>query len=268
MRIVHLVLPRASHYERKSERIDFDALRQHHEVVVAESLRSLPSADAAQVYGPRSLLPRMSMPFIATSHPRWRFRSRRPSILVSPVKREGFDYLPEAVGEEWFSAGETSSPPGAAGGSARRHTIGSFLRPAIASMVEQTVPRLHRTRDDIDWVLLDHPPAPADLSSFDVWVDPVTDDRDFDGFVAEALVSGKPVVASRTPINIQRLEKGRTGFLVPAGDANELTHAILTALFKTEVAQQRTEAARQTISKFVPRQRIRVLTHMLETLSP
>src|SRR5579872_4571254 len=127
MRILHLVLPRASHYERKSERIDFDALRQHHDVVMAESLRSLPSADAAQVYGPRAPLPRMSMPFIATSHPRWRFRSRRPSILVSPVKREGFDYLPEAVGEEWFEAKAGSTASSAAGEGARRHTIGSFL---------------------------------------------------------------------------------------------------------------------------------------------
>lgn len=266
MRIVHLVLPRASEYDKKSQRIDFAALRRDHEVVLAESPRSLPTADVAQVYGPPARLPRMRMPFIATSHPRWQFRFRRPAILVSPVKREAFEYLPEAVGEEWFSAGAAAHPP--AGDGARRYTIGSFRRGSIASIVEETVPRLHRTRDGIEWLLLDHAPSPADLRQFDAWIDPVADESDFDGFVAEALVSGKPVVASRTPINMQRLEKGRTGFLVPANDPNELTHAILTALFKTEVAQQRTEAAGQTISKFVPRQRLRVLMHMLETLRP
>ena len=47
--------------------------------------------------------------------------------------------------------------------------------------------------------------------------------------------------------------------------ANELTHAILAALFKPEVAQQKIEAARQTISKFHPRQRLRALTQLIET---
>ena len=114
-------------------------------------------------------------------------------------------------------------------------------------------------------MLFDRPPAADDFARLDAWIDPAVDDNDFDGFVAEALVCRLPVVASRTPINIKRLEKGRTGWLVPAGDANELTHAILAALFKTEIAQQKIEAARQTISKFHPRQRLRALTSLLET---
>ncbi len=268
MRIVHIVLPGASEYEKKSQRIDFDALRREHEVILADSLRRVPSGDIAQVYGPRSLLPRLTMPYIATSHPRRRLRFRGPSMLVSPVKREGFEYLPEAVAEEWFELGVATPGRSTAGEDARRYTIGSFLRPSVKAIVEQTIPRLHRTREDVEWLLLDRPPSPADLAQFDAWIDPVADEEDFDGFVAEALVSGKPVVGSRTPINMQRLEKGRTGFLVPPDDPSELTHAILAALFKTEVAQQRTEAARQTISKFLPRQRLRVLTHMLETVRP
>lgn len=258
MRIVHIVLPRASEYEKKSQRIDFETLGHDHEVLLAESLQNVPSADVAQIYGPRSLLPRLRMPYIATARHRWRFGLPPAAALVSPIKHEEFEYLPEAVVQAWFAATSPSITNG-------RRRIGSFLRPSIKAIVEQTLPRLHRTRDDIEWLLLEQPPSPAELTRFDAWIDPANDEDDFDGFVAEALVSGRPVVASRTPINMQRLEKGRTGFLVPPDDPNELTHAILTALFKPEVAQQRTEAARQTISKFVPRQRVRVLTHILET---
>lgn len=165
--------------------------------------------------------------------------------------------LPEAVEESYFFTTEnTESTEG-------KKTLGSFNRRKIRRMIESTIPRIHRTREDVDWLLLDEPPAPEDFAQFDAWVDPATDDDDYDGFVAEALVAGKIVVASRTPMNVKRLEKGRTGILVPPGDANELTHAILAALFKPEVAQQKIEAARQTISKFHPRRRLRALTQLL-----
>jgi len=81
--------------------------------------------------------------------------------------------------------------------------------------------------------------------------------------VAEAQVIGKIVVATRIPINVKRLENGRIGLLVPPGDANELTHAILAALFKSEVVQQKIEAAKLTISKFHPRQCLRALVQLL-----
>jgi glycosyltransferase involved in cell wall biosynthesis len=167
--------------------------------------------------------------------------------------------LPEAVAEEYFAVHDSRRRLSST------YTIGSFYRRPIVRVVEQAVPRLHRTRPDIEWLLLDHVPTPADFAQFDAWIDPAVDEKDFDGFVAEALVCGKVVVASRTAINVKRLEKGRTGFLVPPGDANELTHAILAALFKPELAQQKIEDARQTISKFHPRQRLRALTQLLET---
>jgi hypothetical protein len=63
------------------------------------------------------------------------------------------------------------------------------------------------------------------------------------------------------------MEKGRTGVLVPPRDATELTHAILTALFKPESVQPRLSAAQQTISKFRPRQRLRVLLQMYENVA-
>ena len=165
--------------------------------------------------------------------------------------------LPEAVEERYFGPSVE----------ARLHTftLGSFNRRGVRKIIEVTMPRLHRTREDIEWLLLERPPSPADFDQFDAWVDPAIGEKDWDGFVAEALVAGKIVVASRTPINVKRLEEGRIGLLVPPGDGNELTHAILAALFKPEVAQQKIEAAQQTISKFHPRQRLRVLVPLLET---
>jgi hypothetical protein len=186
--------------------------------------------------------------------------------------------VPEAVEEMYFTPSEYGGlpPPSQSGakaphskGASRRRLplrIASFRRASIASIVEQTVHRLHRTRVDIEWVLLEHPPTPEDFAEIDAWIDPAVDDTDFDGFGAEAMVGGVVAIASRTPLNVHRLEKGRTGFLVPSGDANELSHAILAALFKPELAQQKLEAARQTISKFRPRQRLRVLTSLYESL--
>jgi hypothetical protein len=229
MRIFHVVLPGASEYEKKSQRIDFEALRGEHQIIVVDDPQKAASADVAQIYGP----------------PSW------PANLT------------EAVPEEFFG-GAARVPARPAGVGARRHTIGSFLRQSIIPIVERTIPRLHRTRDDIEWLLLERPPSRADFDQFDAWVDPTAGEKDWDGFVAEALVAGKIVVASRTPINVKRLEEGRIGLLVRPGDANELTHAILAALFKPEVAQQKIEAARQTISKFHPRQRLRALVPLLE----
>ena len=95
---------------------------------------------------------------------------------------------------------------------------------------------------------------------------PVEDD-DYDGFVAEAMAGGVMVVAARTPINEQRCEGGRAGFLVPRNDPNEMTHAILTALFKPEAARARSEASRQTVAKYRSRYRARALALLYEKLS-
>ncbi|HJT17461.1 MAG TPA: glycosyltransferase [Thermoanaerobaculia bacterium] len=166
--------------------------------------------------------------------------------------------LPEAV--ENFSGAGGSIPP-IRRPEGRRSTIASFRRKSIMGFIEQTMARIHRTRDDIDWLLLDEPPIV--FATFDAWIDPALDADDRDGFVAEAQVAGKIVVATRTPFNGKRLEQGRTGFLVPPGDPNELTHAILAALFKPEVSQPKIEAAKQTISKYQPRQRLRALMLLL-----
>ena len=247
--VAQILLPSATAYERKCQRVDYAALPT---VEVYDDPRKVQTADVAHVYGAKRLPRRWFRPF------------RVPYVASREV--DPFD-VPEAVEEMYFTdslAGEGAGAPLRTAGAPLR--IASFRRASIAGIVEQTVHRLHRTRDDIEWLLLERPPTPEDFAEIDAWIDPAVDPADFDGFAAEAMVGGVVAIASRTPLNVHRLEKGRTGFLVPSGDANELTHAILAALFKPELAQQKLEAARQTISKFRPRQRLRALTSLYESL--
>lgn len=269
MRIAQILLPGVTEYERKSQRIDRAALSAVHEVLVvsAEEARVC-GADVAHVYAGGELPARaflgFPLPYVASAdvrRSRWPFRRPvEPDYVVSPVveKVEQSRYQPlnEAVEDLYF---QPSQRP-------MKNILGTFSRAGVRPLVEQTLARIHRFREDLSWHLFDRAPSPDDLSAVDVWVDPAMSETDFDGFVAEALVAGLPVVASRTKINRLRLEQGRTGFLVPPGDPNELAHAILAALFKPEVAGVKVSAARQTASKFHPRQRLRILNHMYETL--
>ncbi len=259
MKIAQLVLSTASEYERKSQRADLEALREKHDIV------ALADAQIAHIYATGALPPGdfvgFPVPYVSSapmSESRWSWRKpRRPALLLSPLDEKP---VPEVVeGRYW------DTPLRRRKG---EKIIASFHRPGTRNMVDQTLTRIHRFRDDVQWHILDHPPTPEDLAGVDVWVDPALEESDLDGFVAEALVVGLPVVAARTAINSLRLEKGRTGWLVPPRDPNEMTHAILAALFKPEVAENKLAAARQTISKFRARQRMRVLGHVYETLIP
>ena len=255
MRIAQIVLPGVSQYETKCQRADRAALSGQHEFV--DDVRK---ADVAHVYAgmdlPRGDFVGFPVPYVASAplaSARWDWRKpAAPRVVVTP------ENLPEVVDDRYFAAPAT--PPGT-------NTIGSFARDSPRNHVEQPLHRIGRVRDDVTWTLFTAPPAPEDLATVDVWVDPAVDEGDYDGFVAEALVVGLPVVAARIGVNSQRLEKGRTGFLVPPRDPNEMTHAILSALFKPEVAQGRIGAARQTIAKFRVRQRVRVLLQLYESLN-
>lgn len=231
-------------------------------VVPVEGIGDL-DADVAHLYAgaelPAAVVARCRVPYVSSAGiraSRWSWRKPiAPRAIVSPL---GEEPLPEVVEERYFvDAGSRDSAV---------KIVGSFDRPSVRNSVEQTLARIARFRTDVEWQIHRAPPSPKELSAVDLWVDPAVDESDFDGFVAEAQVVGLPVVATRTPINVLRLEKGRTGFLTPPRDPNEMTHAILTALFKSEVAQSRQLAARQTVSKFRARQRLRILTRIYETL--
>ena len=289
MIIAQLLLPGASAYERKSQAIDAAALPAEHDV----RLGDLASADIVHIYAPRILDPatlrEITLPFVSNARPKaarfsWR-KVRQPLRVITPLKepappREAPQapaleddetarrrhrktapletFIPEAIDDRYFDA--ATKQPG------NRSIIGTFARPSIRNIVEQTATRMHRFRDDVDWLLFDEQPSLDDLRGVDIWVDPAVEEEDADGFVAEAMAAGKVVVASRTALNTQRLEKGRTGILVPHHDPNELTHAILAALFKSELAQNKITAAQQTISKFRARHRVRALVQLYESI--
>src|SRR5215470_12724876 len=114
MRILQVLPAHPSEYHMKSQRIDYELLKHDYDVSLGEAVH----AEVVLAYG-------------------------RP-----PVSE-----LPEAVEESYFGASGTAgfSPPRRPEG--RRYTIASFRRKSIVSIVEQTMARLHRTREDIDWLL-------------------------------------------------------------------------------------------------------------------
>lgn len=296
MRIAQIILPDASEYERKSQRADHAALaggvrpffyssgekrrsdpngdepgekrrpdpRWEVRVVSLDAIGDV-DADIAHVYAGRELpaaaFVRFPLPYVSSAVPRSsRWGWRKPVAAGAIVSPLGENPLPEVVEERYFSE------PVARDSEVK--IVGSFDRPSVRNSVEQTLARIHRFRSDVEWQIYRELPSPNELAGVDLWVDPAVEENDFDGFVAEALVVGLSVVATRTPINVLRLEKGRSGFLTPPRDPNEMTHAILTALFKSEVAQSRQVAARQTVSKYRARHRLRILTRIYETLIP
>lgn len=255
MRIAQIILPDASQYERKSQRADRAALESRYEFTDDAG-----KSDFAHVYAGQELPSswRIAVPYVSSapmSSSRWPWR-RGPEPRRVVTWRE----LPEVVEDQYFEKAPRAERSGA-------RIVGSFHRAGVKNMVEQTLARIHRFRDDVQWNVIDHVPTPDDLREVDVWVDPAVSEEDLDGFTAEALVSGVPVVAARTAINVARCEKGRTAFLVPPRDPNEMAHAILAALFKSEAAQGKIQAASQTAPKFRSRHRLRVLTHLYETLT-
>jgi len=274
MRIAQLLLPGASSYERKSQRLDLTwagfsnpaEAGQRTRPTLINNAADASAFDIVHVYGPRELpssfFVRFPVPYVASGNvrkPRFAFRPPiEPEYALAPVESDDFTLLPEAVDDGYFGNWQPATG---------NVVIGSIDRPSVRNAIAQAMARLSRFREDVDWHLFTHEPSPAELAQLFAWIDPAVEDDDFDGFTAEALVVGLPVVASRTPINVQRCEQGRTGLLVPTRDPNELVHAILAALFKPEVANPKINAARQTASKFRIRQRLRVLAQIYENVT-
>ncbi|MEO8034233.1 MAG: hypothetical protein ABI837_07350, partial [Acidobacteriota bacterium] len=193
MRIVQVVLPGASEYEKKSQRADFASFSPLHEVSTRDSTESVPDGDVAHLYGPAQIPAAMvrgfPMPYVTNSairRPRLFGRLyREPSHTISPLELEGRATVPEAVADSYA---EQRVLAGAAGREQRVVGVfGAGDRPGVRNAIEQTSARLQRFRDDIVFHLFDSVPTPSDLADVDIWVDPTPDAGDFDGMVAEAL---------------------------------------------------------------------------------
>jgi glycosyltransferase involved in cell wall biosynthesis len=266
VRIVQVLSPTSTAFELTCQKVDFEALRADHDVTIVASAKEADPCAIGHFYAPR----KQTIVWLGKGK---RWFAKRPTVAISPVQETGFSLVPEAVEERYFESSKfevrsSNSEFALRTSNFELASVGVLGRPALKNMINQVIARVHRTREDIDFLVFDEAPTPDELRKLNVWMDPALDDHDFDGFVAQAVVCGLPVVASRTKINAQRLEQGRTGWLAPPGDPNELTHAILSALFKPEVARQKIDAARQTASKFRPRQRLRALTAIYESLLP
>src|SRR5204862_6350748 len=206
MRIAQVILPNASAYERKSQRADRVSLAGAHDVVLVspDDVRAS-GADVAHVYasGRLPVAPFVRFPTPCRSsadvrRSRWPFRrATEPDYVVSPViervEQSRYQPRPEAVEDGFFGARN------AEGGGQK--VIGAFRRKGDQWMVELTLARIARFRDDVTWHWFDRDLAPEDLASVALWAGPARDGNGSDGFVAAASVSGLPVVASRTKIN-------------------------------------------------------------------
>ena len=281
MRIVQLVAGPLNAYDSKSQRIDQMVLSRTHQVETW-SLRENLLDDAAgrrlspgtwrtgldhailHIYGAPpawAAIPSVpivvSEPFPAARLP-WQKNRIHPTV-ISPIAET---LIPEAVEDKFFV-----DPP-EDGQQKTTFRIGSYGpgRAGVRRMCEQTLARLQRFRDDCQWDLLDRFPAPDEIRSYDAWVDPVCAENDFDGGIAEALVSGCRVIACRNPISVQRLGSGSAGYLIPPGDTNELAHALAGSLFRDEVATAQREAAQAIIAQYKPEVRARALERLYERL--
>lgn len=272
VKVAQLLLEDASHYDRKSQLIDRETLASEAALITFTakdgtyeddqgeelSLRELTArlgreVNLLHVYGPlgqeKAVLRALPVPYVASEQPESGMFSWRavpePAAIISPMRDL---IVPEAVEKDFFSIQRPQQT--------EQETLflGTFAsgRADVTELCELTLVRLSRFREDLEWELFETPISTEALTALNVWIDPAIDPSDYDGFSAEALVAGLPVVACRTPINRQRLEEGAAGYLVPPNDPNELAHAILAALFKPEVTDPRLDRARQSRDRFLP----------------
>lgn len=260
MRIGQLILEGASLYERKSQALDAMTLADGNDVIVWSDRipPDAPAVDVIHVYGPATFPARiadeMPAPYVAAGGPRKsRFRFKAITQPARRISATGSDAVPEAVEDQYFQAEVPDSTSG-------RFKIGSFGKSRrVIPMIQASISRVSRFRDDIDWDVYETVPSRSEFANLKAWVDPVVEETDHDGLVAEAVVAGIPVVATKTEMNRSRLADGRAGFLVPMNDPNELVHAILAALFKPEFRDPRLEFAANTRERFRRQNRARRL---------
>lgn len=265
MRVARLVLPSRSHFDLKCLRLDRDGASGHDDVTfgvgaeagsgslsgsereLARRLRDF-APSILHVYGsglvPHRLVSAAAAPWIADRT----LSASRPLIGRAPATQALAlgSSIPEPVADEFFA-------PRAHREGGARPRVGSIRQsPRTATARDLVEARIRRFRDDVDWALFDAPPSAEEMARLDLWVDLADDDAELDGLVAEALVLGLPVVATRTPANRIRTGDGRAALLCPKGDPNELAHAVVTMLFKPERREPILAAASSLREQFRP----------------
>jgi glycosyltransferase involved in cell wall biosynthesis len=117
-------------------------------------------------------------------------------------------------------------------------------------------------RDQVDF-LGDQKNVPAVLAASDVVVHPRVDAETFGFAIAEAMVAGKPVVASQLGAQKELIVDGETGILVPPADSAAIAAAVLALLADPERRQSMGRAARE---RALSRYTIDRMVHEIERL--
>ena len=104
--------------------------------------------------------------------------------------------------------------------------------------------------------------VPAVLAGADLFVLPSRSEA-FPNAIVEAMMAGLPVVASHVGGIPELVEDGRTGRLVPPGDATQLAAALIELLDHPDRAQQMGQTARRRIEEQYSFDR---MVHQFETL--
>lgn len=275
--IAQLLVEGAGFYEQKCQRLDAITLGEPPVITYTtagerllnsspqtrdEIRRSLQRSGvhALHVYAPKhfrsAAVSELFLPYVS------RFDPAPGGLFRRTSKPARHDRLPEAVENEIF---DWPLPPKT--DRSTRRVIGSLHRSARGlEQTELTFSRLSRFRDDLDWNVFDAPPQFDEMREIDLWADVAVDEDDYDGWTAEAMVVGVPVVATRTAKNAERLLQGKCGTLVRMSDPNELAHAIVNVLFKEEIREPKREAAREESDRFHAEHRARALRALHEDL--
>lgn len=261
MKPVQILMPDASSFQQRSQRLDRSALeplmpietieigrpgRSRARRLIREALART-GATVAHVYAssplPGGVMSLIEVPVVASvagARPLlpWK-RPREPRIRLGSSPD---NTLPPVVEEGWFTSGNIAIGDGGT-------RIGVLLRDGEArDLVEGARQRISRFRDDVRWVTFNQVPTPEEMRQISVWFAPSSDDPD--NGVPEAMAAARAIVAVRSEASRRLLAEGAAGFLVPASDANEVTHAILAALFKPELNAPRRQRAREAAEEF------------------
>jgi sugar transferase (PEP-CTERM/EpsH1 system associated) len=114
------------------------------------------------------------------------------------------------------------------------------LRPMLTQMIDQL------DLQDIVWLAGDRDDVSELLQAMDVFVLPSLGEG-ISNTVLEAMASGLPVIATAVGGNIELLEEGFNGSLVPVGDYQALSNALVSLLQNGEDRQRQGANARQRV---------------------
>lgn len=177
-------------------------------------------------------------------------------IPAAAAVTDDYGRFPESVSREYLGMPAAPAP---------EWMVASVAGPERSEMLERTLERISRFRGDVAWTEFSALPPAEELIRVRLWVDCGVD---ADGGSLEALACGLPVIACRTNLTLARSAGGSAAWLVPPGDANELAHAIVNALFRPERMEHYVSAAQARRNNFDPASRAANLLALYLQVAP